>query len=91
MLAYFLTQRTSQDFDAKFDCKRNRTKSRPEFETVVSLGRFSKLRELSGLSPVEFSTVYHNATDCDSVAADPFRGTVHDNISSKSNGFDDIS
>ena len=61
-----------------------------ENETVVALRRLSEARELARLAPVELAAVDDHTTNCGSVAADPLRGTVRDDVGAVVEGADEV-
>lgn len=81
----------TQDDDSEVDGKSDGSESVPELETVVTGRRFSELRELAALAPVELSAVNNNTTDGSAVTTDPLGSRVNNHISTVLNGADKVS
>lgn len=81
----------AQDFNAHSDSISDGAKSLPELQPVVTLGWLDELGEPgSVLAPVKLSTVDHDTGNGGTMATDPLRSTVHDNVGTVINWADKV-
>lgn len=75
---------------ANSDSVGNVTESFTELQAVITLGWFCESRELVVLSPVEFSGIDNDTSDCVSVSTNPLGSTVDDDVGTIFDRLDDI-
>lgn len=81
----------SEDLHSNANGKCDGSEGVPELEAVVSLGWVVELREsLCVLAPVELSAVDYDASNCSTVATNPFGGGVDDDVGAVVDGTDEV-
>ena len=84
--------KVTEDLHPHTNGKGNGTKGFPEFQTMIAFRGLDELRETCRIfAPVELPTVNNNSRNCSAMAANPFGGTVYNNISTVLDGTAEIS
>ena len=82
---------TSENFYTQLDSKRYWAEGIPELQAMITFRRFREALKFAACGPVELPRVDHDASDCRTMATNPFSRAVDHDIGPQSNGADKIS